>query len=266
MLEAAGIWIGDGNGELNESKFFLGLNEDMLAQAGGCWEYPQPIRHLLDDQALRSLKVDYLRELMQSKAIKEFLGPKRYRKEKNLYAMSSPWGWKDPRNTFTLPIWLDLFPDAKVIHISRHGVDVANSLVTRREKEIKRAFGKLGKVKRYGFSKIPRDPIGATTMRCQTLESAFDLWHEYLDEANRQMSNLSEGQGVSLSYETLLAEPREMFENLMGFLGLTVTKAQTETALSHIKSSRRMAYQQHPELASFAKSREEQLASFGYAV
>lgn len=266
MLEAVGVWIGDANGALNESKFFLELNEDMLIQSGGSWEYPQPVKHLLNDQMLRSLKGDYLRELMQSKAIKEFLGSKRYRKEKNLFAMSSPWGWKDPRNTFTLPIWLDLFPKAKVIHISRHGVDVANSLVTRREKEVKRSVRKVGKHKRYGFSRIPKDPIGSITMRCQTLENAFELWHEYLDEASRQMSRLPQGQGLNLSYESLLADPHETLERIIGFLSLQVTKEQTDTALSHIKSSRRMAYQQHPKLARFAKSRKEQLADFGYAV
>lgn len=266
MLEAAGVWIGDDNGELNESKFFLGLNEDMLAQAGGSWEYPQPIKHLLNDQSLRVLKVDYLRKLMQSKAIKEFLGSRQYRKEKNLYAMSSPWGWKDPRNTYTLPIWLDLFPRAKIIHITRHGVDVANSLVARREQEIKRALSKVEKLKRYGFSKIPRDPLGAITMRCHTLESAFKLWKEYLEEANRQMENLAAGQGLSLRYEELLAEPQKMFGKLIKFLGLSVTQKQNDTALSHIRSSRRMAYQQHPELAHFAKSHEEQLAVFGYTV
>ena len=266
MLEGAGVWIGDGNGELNESKFFLDLNEDMLGQTGGSWEYPQPIKHLLNDQTLRTLKVNYLRELVQSRAIRNFLGPKRYRKEKNLFAMTAPWGWKDPRNTFTLPIWLDLFPSAKVIHITRHGVDVANSLVTRREKEIKRAKKRAIKLERRGFAKIPRDPIRATTMRCDTLESAFELWHEYLEEAHYQMSQLGEAQGLTMSYEALLAEPREQFERLVEFLGLSVTRDQTDAALAHIKSSRRMAFRQRPELSRFAKTQKARLDRFGYSV
>ena len=26
-----------------------------------------------------------------------------------------PWGWKDPRNSITLPLWLRLYPEAKII-------------------------------------------------------------------------------------------------------------------------------------------------------
>ena len=41
------------------------------------------------------------------------------------------WGWKDPRTTITFPIWLQVFPKAKILHILRNGVDVAISIYRR---------------------------------------------------------------------------------------------------------------------------------------
>lgn len=32
------------------------------------------------------------------------------------------WGWKDPRNVYTLGLWLIQFPNARVIHIIRSGI------------------------------------------------------------------------------------------------------------------------------------------------
>lgn len=41
------------------------------------------------------------------------------------------WGWKDPRNTFTLEMWLAKFPEAKVIHLIRDREAVVASLQRR---------------------------------------------------------------------------------------------------------------------------------------
>ncbi|MBW1793701.1 MAG: sulfotransferase [Deltaproteobacteria bacterium] len=44
------------------------------------------------------------------------------------------WGWKDPRTTLTLPLWLKLFPKARIIHVIRNGIDSALSLWRRCKK------------------------------------------------------------------------------------------------------------------------------------
>lgn len=33
--------------------------------------------------------------------------------------LSAPWGWKDPRNSLTFPVWKQLFPGAKAVIISK---------------------------------------------------------------------------------------------------------------------------------------------------
>src|SRR5213078_1316124 len=62
------------------------------------------------------------------------MGWKRVMKYKSIDRYDRPWGWKDPRTVFTLPLWLQLFPKAKIINIVRNGVDVASSLSVREQK------------------------------------------------------------------------------------------------------------------------------------
>lgn len=41
------------------------------------------------------------------------------------------WGWKDPRNTLTLKMWLSVFPNAQVIYVKRDAQAIAQSLKKR---------------------------------------------------------------------------------------------------------------------------------------
>lgn len=42
-----------------------------------------------------------------------------------------PWGWKDPRNSLTLPFWQQLIPDIKVVVCLRNPIEVGKSLMKR---------------------------------------------------------------------------------------------------------------------------------------
>jgi hypothetical protein len=42
-----------------------------------------------------------------------------------------PWGWKDPRSSLTLPFWMGLLPDLKVVTCLRNSLEVAYSLRNR---------------------------------------------------------------------------------------------------------------------------------------
>jgi hypothetical protein len=39
-----------------------------------------------------------------------------------------PWGWMDPRNSLTMPLWCDVVPDLQVEVCVRHPVEVADPL------------------------------------------------------------------------------------------------------------------------------------------
>src|SRR5262245_13685696 len=55
------------------------------------------------------------------------------------YDGSGPWGFKDPRSCLLLPLYLAVFPGARVLHIVRDADDVAASLAASR----KRGVGRL---------------------------------------------------------------------------------------------------------------------------
>src|SRR5207244_12755673 len=38
------------------------------------------------------------------------------------------WGWKDPRNSLTLPFWQDLLPGMKMLIVVRNPLEVAHSM------------------------------------------------------------------------------------------------------------------------------------------
>src|SRR5262245_54693406 len=54
------------------------------------------------------------------------------------YDGRSPWGFKDPRSCVILPLYLAIFPEARVLHIVRDADDVAASLARRRKRGVGR--------------------------------------------------------------------------------------------------------------------------------
>jgi len=58
----------------------------------------------------------------------EYLGLVKWIKYKSLKELNFLWRWKNSRNTFTIDIWIKVFPNAKLIHMYRNLIDVAESL------------------------------------------------------------------------------------------------------------------------------------------
>lgn len=117
--------------------------------------------------------------------------------------LNRPWGWKDPRNTFTLTHWLRLFPNAKVIHLIRHGWDVALSLQKRNQ--------------RPGEVHVPElnDPI-----------AGFNLWNMYMNQAmSFNIPNL-----IHIKYEDLTAMKPDQVDLLESFLNRKINKHLSATA------------------------------------
>ncbi len=103
-----------------EAGVFRSWNDRLLTRTGSSWDRPEgfleaPTRNGASGEAHR-LALATHRSLL-----KQYAAP----------ITSQPpavWGWKDPRNSLTLPIWLQLFPEARVIHIRREPADAARSL------------------------------------------------------------------------------------------------------------------------------------------
>ncbi len=134
IFKKIGLFIGWELGDHYEARFFLHRNEKILKSCNGGWDNPDSINHLLNHKNIRKKLMEKLKKDLNSLNSISFLGPKYYFKYRSIFNINLPWGWKDPRNTFLLSFWLYVFPNAKIIHIFRNGIYVAQSLRIREKK------------------------------------------------------------------------------------------------------------------------------------
>ena len=206
MLEDLGLFIGKNKDRNHEAWFFIDLNMWLLEQSSGGLENPQAIKYLLEDKEARSLYSQFIEFSMKTPRAISFLGLKKYLSYRTPLNLDIPWGWKDPRNTFTLPFWLDIFPDAKVVHIYRHGVDVANSLRVSQQKGLKRLRMKDSLYQNlywyYLANKFIPNRKKFVYLRCANLEDGISMWEEYVNEAQVHVGNLG-SRAIEIKYEDL---------------------------------------------------------------
>lgn len=262
LLAAMGLFIGRHRDVNDEAWFFLRLNEWLLRQCGGGWDHPEPIRHLLADPAGRRLTVGYLRYVLGTPRVAAYLGAAGYLRHRRPERLPRPWGWKDPRNTYTLPLWLDLFPGARVIHVFRHGVDVAASLQRRQAASVGEAERRFRRLRAL-HALLPRRGGFAESWRCGDLDEALGLWRGYLEQARRHVAVLG-GQACEVCYEDLLAAPHERLRALADFCGLPVAAPAVARAAGLMRASRALAYRDDPALRAAAERWQAALRTAGY--
>jgi len=149
---------------LEENRFFVDLNRRLLESFGGAWDLPPEFPegwHL--GPGLEPLR-DEARALI------------------GRLSASPAWGWKDPRNSLTLPFWQSLVPGLRVVVCLRHPLEVAESLGRRGYTST--AFG-------------------------------LHLWHAY----NRALlEHIFPSERLVVHYAALLAEPRAQVRRLLDFI------------------------------------------------
>jgi len=267
ILEELGLFVGTKKEENHEAIFFEQLNKWILGQCSGGLENPGTIKFLLENREARVLFVDFIRYIMKTPRVLSFLGWRKYLKYRTPTKLDFPWGWKDPRNTFTLPIWLDIFPEAKVIHICRHGVDVANSLSVRQEKGLSRLKDRHPKFKSlywfYLMNKFVPKQRMFVDLRCSTMEEALLMWEEYIREARSQLLNLK-NRSLEIKYEDMLAEPSSVIKLAATFCELQISDNDIKKVSRHVNGARSYAYRNYPELVAFAEKALERLKANGY--
>lgn len=142
------------------------LNERILRRLGGSWRELPRLRAGWE----RSAELAGEREEARAILSESFSG-------------SSLWGWKDPRNSLTLPFWRDLLPSMRCVVCVRNPADVAASL--RR-----------------------RDGIA--------LEDGVGLWQAYVAAG---LANTDDANRLVVRYESHLEAPLETAVRLAGFIG-----------------------------------------------
>jgi hypothetical protein len=263
MLGQLGLFIGANKDNNDESNFFQRMNDWTLKQAGGSWDNPKMIDALLMNQSVRELVLDYFDYSLHSPRQLFFLGGQKYWQGQRLQNMSTPWGWKDPRNTYTLPLWLDLFPEAKVIHIYRNGIDVAESLRVRWLKDLEHVQKTYQRQKSL-FALLPKFRTFPLSVRCSDLEQGFRLWEQHLERAQSHVQSLGD-RAIEVKYEDFLEQPVYHLKRLADFSGVGASEATLEQIVSQVKGSRAQSYKTNQELIHFSKTVGERLKHYGYS-
>ncbi len=264
VLQQAGFFMGVGASRNEEAAFTNAINAWLFREASATWDRPESMDWLLADESLQPWLLAYMRAMADGPASLRFLGLRGLRGW-GLASQQTPWGWKDPRNTFTLPLWLKLFPEARVLHIVRHGVDVAASLRTRRRDVFDR------RTRRYQqYQAAYRlNPFGpgrrgfAPQVRCGTLDGGLDLWAQYVARARQHLDKL-DGRALEISYEALLTQPEDTLDQALQFCGCPVDSSQLAATAGTFRPDRAHAWHQDAELLEFAECRRQTLQAHGY--
>jgi hypothetical protein len=265
VLQRSGLFMGRGASRNEEAAFTNAVNAWLFREASATWDRPESLDWLLADGELRPWLVDYMEGICAGPAAARFLGVRRWLRHGGLQRVTEPWGFKDPRTTYTLPLWLQLFPEARVLHIVRHGVDVAASLRARRRDVFERSTARYDR-RRALYRNAPLAPKRrgfGPQVRCGTLTGAFDLWELYVDRAREHVAALGE-RALELRYERLLVEPAAELERALAFCGLEAPAGVVEAAARDVDPGRAFAYRGDTALATFAEEVAPRLARHGY--
>ena len=133
------------------------------------------------------------------------------------YDGKSLWGIKDPRLCILLPLYLKIFPDAKVIHIKRNPDDIAASLTGK----FKSGVGVLDN---------------------------FDHWKALTEAYTQRVHSYADkcASYFEIVYEELCTQPKEQTKLLFDFLSLPFTP-KAEKLLVKVTTARIGSYERWKE-------------------
>ena len=245
FLQAQGLFIGKKLEDNHESVFFVDLNTQIMQRSSATWDYPKPVLDFFACKDAVNMTAAALAEDLSSRQIKHFFNQGR------LDTYTQPWGWKDPRTVFTLPLWLRLFPQAKLIYIVRNGIDVAKSLMVREKKLLTTRTARFDRRMKKLSLRSHLDRAGYKgSPRCLSMQGGFDLWSEYMQQADENLHDLN-NEILTVRYEDILQHPQKHLAELANFCGLKVATETIEQASGQIDNSRALAFADDPELSAF---------------
>jgi len=155
---------------------FVALNDEILSELGGAWDLPPR-----SDEAFTGARLDPLR-LKARLLIEKF-------------DSANVWGWKDPRNSLTLPFWEQLLPGIKIVVVVRNPLEVAHSMRERNGSS-------------YSFG--------------------LRLWEVY----NRRLFEAANGKNRLIThYDLFFQQPEFELQRITDFIGLHGAKIRSAAAL-----------------------------------
>lgn len=205
LLQACGLFLGpeeelgfdtnDGEPHFEHVRF-VALNDEILNRLGGSWNNPPEFstgwETLPEIAALTSQAKKLIKRL----------------------SVQYHWGWKDPRNSLTLPFWRRIIPDLRPIVCLRNPCEVAHSMRKR------------------------GDLIGMPV---------FLLWLTYYREL---LSSLPPGERIVTHYESYFQDPIAELKRVANRAGMQVPADVISRACAYVSDDLRHHRTETNELAA----------------
>ncbi|HEV2046466.1 MAG TPA: sulfotransferase [Chthoniobacterales bacterium] len=216
-LELLGLQIGQHLDSHREPRPLQKLHEEYLRRVGAAWHSPAPFLESIHTPEGKRDCTENLRANVRRDFARIF-GYKNNPRGLWLRArlkFGAPWGWKEPRTTLFAPSWLEIFPNARIVHVVRDPLAAAESI---RDRELK--FQAAG------------DPPGG---KIDNLDYCVELVQIYIKAGERLAASPNYRR---VRFEDIQSNPRKVLEQLGHFCGLHFTPRQLANAAATIRPER----------------------------
>ncbi len=234
MLERLGLFVGAEKEINHEAIFFWEINNWIFDLHSSTAEKPYNMRYR--NPSCDAVISESLTYYLSSGRRKKYLG-KQHSTYKDIRALDFPFGWKDPKNTFTVDFWRAVFPHPKIIHIYRNPIDVASSY-------LERDLAKYNYFEWTWKKKFKREYLIShnfhRNFRINTIEDGYYLWSEYVEKACSLKSSYNDY--LEIKYEDFLQAPAGYLKQLVQFCNLPVDEAKIQAEINTIKKERAFAF------------------------
>ena len=262
IFENNKVFLGAKKDLNNEALFFQNLNKWLLSSYGISWENPKYIDFELNKNRFDMILFK-LQKILNSRLNFRYLGLKSLVLEKKLLEIDFDWGWKDPRNIFSLPFWLKLFPESKVLILIRHPFDVVNSLITRNKYLLEKDIKLKDKLSNYML--IPFLNVRNYSNLSSDI-SDFDIGMRLYDCYYNQLVLMTEKYNSNIKiikYEDLVLKKEDVILNLFEFCNISLNN-ETKTFIETIRTDR--LYNFKLNKSNIYKKYSEKIKKYEYSI
>ena len=246
ILSRMGLVIGNKLDANYESLFFQRINIWMMTLLSSSWDSPKRFDSI--DNEVKQNIVLQINKLLNSRTNSIYLGWSSIISRGSFRKINNPWGWKDPRNVFTEPMWKEVFPDLKTVYIVRHPIDIADSLLKRQDREknidIKREKEYADLVK--SLLSIAHTSYNSSLL-INSHEDCFNLIELYYDQI---LNNLNDNS-LLVKFEDILSNPDCEIKNILAHCDIPLNKKKLEDVIKDINFSKSYAYRKNSDLIKF---------------
>lgn len=252
VLRRLGVRLGNRLEENLEDRTVKRINEWILRRAGGAWDNPGPVKYVWRNEAIRDRLQNQLMPTLEARIVRRL-------------SATPAWAVKDPRFCVTLPLWRSMVQRARFIQLQRDGRDVALSLHTRATKRLgwnKNSFSFYQPATRMWRVLSPIESFANESLRCLNINDAFRLWEEYQSWMARSLQEIPPERILEIRYESLVAEPQDVVDQIVDHLKLNSSRRQRNAAAGHVHAPSEP--KAPPELDAALIGESEWLRELGY--